>query len=181
MKHKILKLTKKDMLLDSGEILKVNKEIILEYNLSENKVIDENTLSEIQYLLGIRYCYFLIARKDYLAEELKMKLKQRGIDPRIINKIMDKLLKDKYLDDQSYIKNYILNKPYSLRRIMYELSRKGVDESKIKDIYYSLNIDEKERILKYMKKVKGKDINKQISYLMRQGFEYEDIKEVCKN
>ncbi len=173
--YKILKLTKKEILLDSGEIIKIDKDIIYEYDLQEGKMIKESTLKDIEFSFSLRYVYKILGMRDYTKFEIVSKLKTKGVSKNIQAKIIDRLSESKYLDDVSYIKNYISYKSYSSRRVIYELQKKGIKESEIKEILEQEGYSDKLQIEKYLKKIENKTKEQKIAYLLRQGFEYEDI------
>lgn len=166
------------MELDSSEIIKINKEIRYEYDLYEGKELTEELIDEIRYVLGLRHAYGLISKKDYTQKEMSLKLYERNIDKKTVSKIIEKLVKEKYIDDENYTKTYIEYKTYSLRRIIFELSKKGISKEKIKNIYNLQEKKEKDRIIEHLKKLENKTKEQKISYLIRQGFLYEDIIEM---
>ena len=93
----------------------------------------------------------------------------------ILQKVLEKLSQQGYIDDYAYAKSYILNKRYGRKRIEYELCQKGVSHELIFNAYKESDVDEKSEIRRTLHKISHKDREKKISYLVRRGFDLEDI------
>ena len=86
-----------------------------------------------------------------------------------------------YINDYEYALLYAKNSKYGEKRIEFELLKRGVSKSQIKEVLLNINKDSGDKLQKAMKKVKHKEENKIIQYLIRQGFELEEILEELKN
>jgi regulatory protein len=116
-------------------------------------------------------------------KELINKLKSMGYDNSIINNVLEKLIKQRYIDDEYYTELYIKEKKerlYSKYRIYNELYRKGIDPSIITSKLDQLYEDEIDTIKKLIikKRVSTNDKLKIKNYLFRKGFMIEDINKV---
>jgi len=126
----------------------VYEDILIKYNILSNKNIEDKTLKEIEkeniyseiYEISLKY----LDIRMRLEKELRLYLKDK-YDEKNINKVIERLKKEEYIDDSKYVKAYINDKinlskdgPYKIKR---DLAQKGVDESLI-------NIDIDDNILR---------------------------------
>lgn len=101
----------------------------------------------------------------------------------MIDKVMDRLRDKGYINDQYFAKAWVtsrqLTKKSSKRKLEQELRVKGIDSEIIATILQNNNDTEidnlKELIVKKRKLTKYQDDIKLTQYLLRQGFNYEDI------
>lgn len=112
--------------------------------------------------------------KDYL----KKKQRERDIDDADVEKILQKLLDKKYLNDYEFAKYFVenrfVNKGISKKRLCMELIKKGINSTTIDEVLNAGIRNDEEEIKKIiMKKQKRYDAVQMINYLARQGFEFE--------
>ena len=178
--------------LDNGEVITLNENVITENELLLKKEIDKELYNKLTfdnriyelYEIAIKYINVRLRStkeiKDYLLK------KEKDID--IVNKVCDKLIKNKYLDDAIFTKAFIKDKlnfttmgDYKLRK---ELERFGIDNIIIEDNIS--NIDNnllEERIKKIIdkdirtnKKYSGINLkNKIYNHLLTQGYSKEKV------
>lgn len=99
-------------------------------------------------------------------------------DEELKNAILEKLMSRGYLDDAKfaayYVENRFTKKGISKRRLTQELFKKGIDKSIVDEVLnQNLRNDEEEIQKIIMKKRARYDDEKLISYLVRQGFDFE--------
>lgn len=99
---------------------------------------------------------------------------------KMIETIIERLLLKGYLDDKRFAKYYVENrfvkKGISQKRLRMELMKKGVDKEIIDEVLGERS--DEEEIDKIIMKKKGRyDDKKLMSYLVRQGFSYELVRE----
>lgn len=174
------------------------EDTVLKYGLRTGDEIDEKKQKEImeydEFNFGKKVAYSLLSYKQRTALELIKKLKQKKISEGVIEKIIKLLQEQKYLNDEAYAKNYLLDKlarkPLGKRLLKFKLIEKGVGkeitEKTIKENY----TEEKETKLaaevlkKYRKKIKDKDSyevkNKCYRYLVSKGYDFEIVNKVLK-
>ncbi len=181
-----------NVFLDNGEVITLNENVITENELLLKKEIDNNLYNKLNienriyelYEIAIKYINVRLRSikeiKDYLLK------KDNDID--IINKVCDKLIKNKYLDDEIFTKAFIKDKlnfttmgDYKLRK---ELERLGIDNNIIEENISNIdnNILE-ERIRKIIdkdirtnKKYSGINLkNKIYNHLLTQGYSKEKV------
>lgn len=104
------------------------------------------------------------------------------------DRIIDKLKTKGYLDDQRFAEGWIRAraslKHISRRKLTLELRQKGLDGEVINQVIeQSEGYNEKQALLDLINKKQARypDQNKLITYLIRQGFAYDDVKQVLKS
>lgn len=102
-------------------------------------------------------------------------------DDEDINKVIEKLITKKYLNDENFVEYYMENrfvkKGISKKRLTQELIKKGIDQKIIeKALGQNLRSDEEEVKKMIIKKQNKYSEEKLIQYLVRQGFDYELVK-----
>lgn len=118
--------------------------------------------------------------------ELRDYLKRKDAPPEVIDKILNKLSINGYVNDQQFAKSWVDNrrllKATSRRKLMMELKQKRIPT----DIIEAVLADDKEqtderevlRELVAKKQARYPDKLKLMQYLARQGYSYDDIKSV---
>jgi len=118
--------------------------------------------------------------------EIRSYLKRKDCPEQIINRILNKLRVNKYLDDEQFAKRWVENrrllKPVSRRKLIQELRVKRISSEIIDKVLSDdkENTDERFVLRDLVIKKRGRypDNVKFMHYLARQGFGYEDIKVV---
>ncbi len=166
--------------LSEDELMKSGIRIGREYSevelgdLLQTAVLDKANMRALDYL----------ARRPRSEWELRDYLKRNDYDSPTIDTILNKLSDYGYIDDlkfaQSWINNRRLLKPTSLRRLRQELMQKRVATEIIEEALQTYEGDEQtalqEVIDKKRQQSRYQDDQKLIAYLLRQGFNYGDIK-----
>ncbi|BDU49506.1 regulatory protein RecX [Haliovirga abyssi] len=160
---------------EKEEILNLNKYLLYKYKIVIGKEISIEDFDKMVEELIREKAIYLLSRRDYSEKELKLKLKEKYNYSEKIDKVMSVLLERGYIDNFRYAVNFIENKKFGYIRMKYELNLKGISEDMISKIYEISDFDEKEFLKYHLKKVKNRDREKKIAYLMRRGFKFEDI------
>lgn len=183
---KILRYEKKkngmyQVFFDNGNNFDIHEEIILKYemllkkeftNKEIDELLDENKIY-VYYDLAIKY----IAKKMRSKKEIREYLKDKEADNDTINKVIEILSKQKYIDDEMYAKSYVNDRmllstdgPLKIRN---KLEESWIDE---KYITSALQIfgeeEEKERIEKIINKKIASNRNKSNYVLKNKIIEY---------
>lgn len=121
----------------------------------------------------LNYTLKILSRKDYFSKELKMKLIEKGFNSSDIDEVIDHLIKEKYIDDESLVErkiNYLQNKGWGEFKIYKYLLEKGMSKEFVKNSLekYLDNELEIKNIIKYSKK--KKEFEKKVRYLTSKGF-----------
>ncbi len=180
MKMQIAKLTSNRIYFSDDEFYRINPDIIYEFSLKKGLELNEEKAKELFEALMLFRAYSFLSKRDYSKKELKFKLLNEFPKSAPYEKVLSILEEKTYIDDFSFAKNYILNKKLSKKKAYYDLSMKGITKEVIDEIYSSLELNEKEDIKKILTKLDKKDERKQIEYLLRKGYNLQDILFVIK-
>lgn len=118
--------------------------------------------------------------------ELRDYLKRKKADPEIIEQILNKLSVNGYVNDEQFARRWVENrrllKATSRRRLTQELRQKRVSNEIIDKILAEdkEDVDERQILRELVEKKRPRypDQTKLMQYLARQGYSYEDIKNV---
>ena len=197
---KILKYKKKhngqyELQLESGEVLSLYEEVILKYELLLKKKIDEKEKESI-LLSNQEYDVYYIALKLLKSrfrsiKSLRELLLKKEYPQEYVEKAIDKLVRQGYLNDRSFAKAYINEQMITTskgpRKIERELLDKGVSSSIIVE---ELSVFTKEEQIPKIEKVASRLIRsnrsrggfvlrkKIIHDLQNLGYDYSIIDEV---
>ncbi|MCX6146047.1 MAG: RecX family transcriptional regulator [Candidatus Kapabacteria bacterium] len=179
----------------NGEWVLVNTDLILKFNLQKDKVINQDIVNQITYdqnLIDAKQRSLNYATyKPRTEKQVRDKLKELKFLPELIETCINFLYEFNYLDDEkfafSFAKDYKQLKPASGEKIRQELLKRGIckllAEKAVSDLFSDEEIviqiekacEKKLRMLKNKPKEKMK--SSLISFLQRQGFEWELIKQ----
>lgn len=155
--------------LEDGSDILVHEDLILKKELLLTREIDEDDVKNIEklnnnfnaYDIAVKY----ITNKVRSCLEVYEYLENKEIDKAIIHEVIEKLKKQKYLDDLVFAKAFVNdrikfsnNGPYKIKR---ELDEKGVSNSIIDDVLVifdrDLEIEKLNKLVpKYVKTVRNK-------------------------
>ena len=137
----------------------------------------------------MRYCLWLLSRRDYSISEIRKKLTEKEYSPDEIEIAVMRLADIGLLDDRRFSENYIRAHPSRGKiRIKYELLRRGInidlleeiagDPNKSSQISQALEVAKTWWLRKNKPDVDKYKLKQQLmAKLSRQGFEYEVIRE----
>jgi len=117
-------------------------------------------------------------------EQMRKYLLLKEYEPEYIELALERLAKERYLDDDKYIDNWIEQrrsiKARSSKQLYIELIKKGVDKQLVQSKLAELDDDADRQAIAVLIEKKGRlsqyqDRQKMTQYLMRQGFKYHDI------
>lgn len=119
-------------------------------------------------------------------KDLKIKTKTLPeISDENVKKVINRLEERGYIDDEKFAKFYIenrnLKKGISEKRLKLELKTKGIEDGIIENAFMESPRNEEEEIKKIIAKKRRKyDDKKLISYLLRQGFDYQLVQNLVR-
>lgn len=127
-----------------------------------------------------------IARRVRSEWEIRDYLKRKGYDPELVDEIVKRLYAIELLNDAEFARMWIENrrllKSTSTRRLQMELRQKHIPDDIIRSSLAHDTADERailrDLITRKRKIARFQDEQKLIAYLIRQGFNYNDIKQV---
>lgn len=171
--------------LSETELMKSGIRIGRDYNAEELEELQQTAVLDKAFMRSLDY----LARRPRSEWEVRDYLKRKEYDPPTIDTILNKLSDYDYIDDakfaQAWITNRRLLKPTSLRRLRQELIQKHVSKEVIEAALTEDEGDEtaslKEVIEKKRSQSRYQDPQKLIAYLLRQGYNYGDIKDALQS
>jgi len=156
--------------------------------ISQSKIKD---FKEIDDLSKAKFSALnLISYRPRSEKEVYDKLIQKGWGKTIANKVVSELVKNQYIDDESFaklfanykVKNYLLG-PNSLRKELYKKGLKNEIIEKTIQLVYDEYPKEvlirsliQKRGFKLGVRIEKKDMNKVYKLLFRKGYSLDDIK-----
>ena len=197
-KYKKIKEDLYRVLLDNGEIIDIYEDVILANNLLYKSEIDQSLLDKIniennyQLAYNISVKYIMVRLRSI--NEIKVYLTKKGYSKDVIDKVIEKLIKNKLLDDEVFTKAYINDKlnftNVGKYKLINELTTKmKVDNSVVYDVLESYEEVWNDRIdklinkyLKSNKKYRGNTLkNKLYIYLVNLGYDKDKVISILNN
>lgn len=177
----IVDIKKNKLYLSNEEIIDITPFVRGKYGLKKGMDIVD-LYDEIVYESAVEKGIFLLSLKDRTKKEIRLKLKEKYKNYKMVEKAVNKLEELGYVNDFNFTVNFIKIKKYGKNRLKFDLKLKGVDENTINEAYEYIfenerdfiDIDEEKLEKSIMKNIKKERI-KLIQYLMRQGFNYHKI------
>ena len=175
----IEKIQKNKLYLSNEEIIDISPSIKQRYGLKVGDDI-ESLYDDISYEASLEKGIFLLSLKDRTKKEIQMKLNEKYRNAKMVEKAGLKLIELGYIDDLNYAISYINSRKYGKQRITYNLLQKGLNKEKIEEAYSTIQDEtekdiEEEKLKKVILKNIKKDEKKLVQYLVRQGFELDNI------
>ncbi|MFH1783480.1 MAG: RecX family transcriptional regulator [bacterium] len=140
------------------------------------------------------YAYLLLSYRDRSKKEIKARLKRKKYPESVISEVLYKLENEGYINDyiyaSSWIKSRLREKPRGRKLLFLELIQKGIHRETIDKAlgeHFPDSFDEAElakraleKKLPSYKKLDEKTAKRRIqSFLLRRGFSYDAIREIC--
>ena len=152
--------------------------------------ISEEELEPFLFGINVRRAFNkaanLLSYRDHSEKEILMKLRTAGFDDEASQRAIERLRELRMLDDgrfaEIYANELYRRKKFSRRRILQELSLKGIDRETAENAVDSLDIEANQCIIELLQtKFRGKfsdDKGKQrtVAALSRMGYSYSDIR-----
>lgn len=127
----------------------------------------------------------LIARRPRSEWEVRDYFKRKEYAPEQINRLVQRLYSGQWLNDLEFARRWVENrrllKSTSQRRLQQELKAKRVSDDVIQQALEEDEADEKQvladLVARKRKQTRYRDDQKLMAYLMRQGYNYGDVKD----
>ncbi|MBN2030827.1 RecX family transcriptional regulator [bacterium] len=178
----------------------LEEEVALRHHLHEGDRLKESTIEEIllveERTRAKEKALRLLAYRMRSVEELRKKLHEKGFTERIIEPVIQDLLRVGLLDDQqfatAYVQTRMVQKPMSTQLLRQELSFKGIGndiaEQVIEEEYGARSETEvavglaRKKMEQYRSgRIESKKMRKKVSdFLLRRGFNWDVIGEVMR-
>lgn len=176
--------------VDEKYAFSLSESALLESKLASGQELTREQVGEYKklsaddklYNQALRYA----AMRPRSTWEMDQYLKRKNATSPLSQSILNKLSNIGLLSDEMFARAWVANrrllKPISLRRLTQELRAKRVPDEIIEQVLQEDDTDElstlRELVMRKRKQVKYQDNLKLMQYLARQGFSYDDIKQV---
>jgi regulatory protein len=175
-----------NIFLNEEYAFSVHEDILIKHRLVKGESVHLQELEKIiqdeeqnnAYIKAIR----VIGRRPHSSSELKRKLKESGYEPSIIDRVIEKLASQNYLNDEEFAKMWtdsrIISQKKGRNLVRQELQQKGIDKEFVKHAMENINPeDEIAGAMKIAqtkwKQTSGETFDKKrktAAFLMRRGF-----------
>jgi len=155
----------------------------------DQAILDE-ILSECILVKAKKKVMDLLVSSDRTETELRRRLKFSDFSDDIVDLAIDYVKQYNYIDNKRYIENYMAyrSEGKSIQMIKYELRQKGLPEALTREVLEAHEHNDIRNINKYINKKYGtppiilaNEKQKVINYLLRKGYEYNDIVDCVRN
>jgi regulatory protein len=180
----------KEVTLTIGsDIFSIEPDLLYQYHLYEGMEMDIATFKQLkrdqQDLYFFRFAISKL-KKPLTAYEVQTLMQQHDATKEVIESVMEKLMKRKYIDDEFYVNQYIQMKKYQYgpEKIKDELLKKGVDHALITKAMSTIHekVILSELIPSKIKSIKNKSkramMNSVKTYFLSKGFTSELIESI---
>lgn len=190
IKQQVKNQTRYSIYVDGKFSFGLSESELLASQLRVGQELNADQLSDLKNTAELDKAYnnslSLIARRKRSVWEIDQYLRRKGIDDNANRLIVERLIKSGWLDDADFARSWVSNrrllKSTSRRRLAQELKAKHVDDALISNV---LEEDEtsdlivlRELAQRKQKQSRYQDEQKLMAYLLRQGYNYGDIKQV---
>ncbi len=161
----------------------VKLKLRVEQELSDEEIEKITNKAEFQKTLDklLRFAY-LRPRSE---KEIRDWFYRKKVPDTMHSDLFSKLKYFDLLDDVKFAKLWVENRqafrPKSKRILKQELQIKGISRDIIDDVFSEIEIDEDKIALAMLNKKRFADDNKRLSYLVRNGFDFEIAKRAVKS
>lgn len=175
-----------DIYVDDAYVMTLSDEAILTHRLKVGKQVSTvdlaETLVEAERQEALSAVLSMLSSRALTTKEARGKLKDKGYSPDAIAYAIQRATEYGYLNDAQYAKDYIeyATQGKSKRRIQYELSLKGIDNSIVAPLLAGSSEEDAcmhtiESRLRY-KQLTDEAEAKLVRSLAQQGYPYETIR-----
>ena len=188
IKKQVKRTDRYSVYVDGEYIFSLSETALLESGLFVGRLVTADELGELKDTSKRDKAYNQalgqIARRARSEWEIRSYLKRKEYDPELIDQIVGRLYKAKLLDDVAFAKMWIENrrllKATSKRRLQQELRQKRISDEIINKSIAEDDTDDsqvlKDLVSRKRKILRYQDDTKLIQYLIRQGYNYDDVK-----
>lgn len=181
--------------LDSNYEFGLDLDVVLEYGLKKGMDLEEGFIDEVllsdSRKKAYSYALSVLARRPVSEKQLALKMKNKDYEHEIILFVIDKLKRNKYIDDEDYSERFINDKVnysnFGKLKIKSALYSKGVERQIIEEKIGMIEDEDEARKAYDLAKKKLKTLDtkdsgkikmKLVSFLINKGFEYSTVKGV---
>lgn len=173
-------------------VIRVGKD----YTEEELMALETESLFGKVYARTLQYCLMRLHSakeiRDYLARKTRDAKGRdgeirKGISGEIAERVFERLDQKGYIDDERFARHWLesrnLTKGASRRKLIMELRSKGIEQAILDKLIAESSRTEEDELRKVIlrKGARYADEQKLVYYLLRQGFNYDDIKQQLTN
>lgn len=187
------------IVFDDGTYHLIDYRLVVDKGLWKGQEIDENKIELLSYESSILKAkdssFRYLGMRTHSSFELKIKLQKKKFSPEIIKHTLEYLQQNKYLNDEDFVKQFVLEKINKKKigsaLLTAELMKKGINRELIKVALSGLDKElylenaltlAKRKLFQITRKVsdKSKITQKLYSFLSSKGYENEIILNVVE-
>lgn len=179
---------KYNIFIDDRCIENVDYDFVVTFDLNVEKEIDSKVAAMLfnyeEFSVALKKAYNILSFRSHGEKELIRKLISKDIEKQAAEYAAFYMKKKGYINDENYAEElleYYNNKKFGKSRIRTEMIKKGLSREIIDDILEDFENDDKkvQQLLERrysVEELQDKKIkNRAISYLLRQGYSYDEI------
>lgn len=178
--------------LDILQVADLGIRIGKEYDEAELVQLEEESQFGKLYTRTLEYCLMRPRSQREVRDYLYRKTRdtrtktggiKKGVTKELTERVFDRLAQKGYINDEKFaqfwVENRNVRKGSSMRKLSSELSAKGIDKTIIESILSETDRSDESELQKIIAKKQNKydDPQKLMTYLARQGFSYDDIRQ----
>lgn len=188
LKQQVKRADRYSIYIDGKYVCAFSESEVLKLGLHVGQELDQSELSQLKddsVQDKARYQAFgQLSRRARSEWELRDYLKRKDYNPEVIDLVINQLSEYGYVNDKKFAEAWVANrrllKATSRRRLQMELRQKRVSDEVISLVLAEDNTDEGEvleaLVERKRRQTKYQDDTKLTQYLLRQGYNYADIK-----
>ncbi|TDF98352.1 recombinase RecX [Paenibacillus piri] len=186
-----------NLYIDEQFACSIHEDILIKYRLVKGVEVSRNEMNEIAQAEDKQRAYLdavrLLASRLRSEQELTFRLKQKGYDGRLITDTLERLKREKYIDDRLFAEQLAKQRIGSQKKgrnwVKQELKQKGVKPEQINQAIEQIDEDTEyssalELALKKYRTEAAADVlkakRKAIAFLQRRGYSSGVISKVMK-
>ena len=182
--------------LDYTQIADLGVKVGKEYTEAELSELENESQFGKLYMRALEYSLMRPHSQHELSQYLYRKTRdtltktgsiKKGVSKELTERVFDRIIEKGYVNDEAFarywIENRQLRKGISKRKLQAELASKGVNRSIVETLLSETDRSDENEIQKIIEKKASRydDEQKLMSYLARQGFSYDDIKQAIED
>jgi regulatory protein len=178
---------------DNEFLIGVSESTLTKLNLKKGVEITPSLFEQIldleNHWAAREYLFRILSRRDHSRKELKDKAYRKGYSGDYVERILDEFESKEYIDDHKFAMTFTQEKlefnnwgPYKIRNQLFKKGiSKGVVEQCIDEVFGEQEIKEsiteliRKKKKRYLREPEDKRRKKIFDFLMRKGFNSEDI------
>lgn len=181
------------VILENNSKFRASADVILKYKIAPGLDLSREDICKIKASASedrvFNALLRLITGRLKTEFEIRRYLRQKDVSEKKSDYFVNRLKELGFIDDNKYIESFVhdqnLRSPNSKTKLIFKLKSKGISKNII-DEYFANKSEDQEDNLKRLIEIKRrqskfKDDQKLIAYLIRNGFNYSEVKNALNN